>query len=136
ESPGRKGQEEDEPHGPELEQRADVGVLRPAGVERVVAVDEGALLGAEAVAGDRTVRGGVEGAAPRLRAAARAEEAAADRRVPAVLGADLPVERQNGVRVPRDGRRGRAGAMDARPLRERLRDLADEDSADEDRRDG
>src|SRR5207244_4297224 len=101
--PERGGDEQREAGEAELEERSDVRVLRQPRVEEVVAVDEGALLGAEPVARHRPPLPRVEGARPRLRAPARAEEAAPDRRVRAVLGADLLAERQDSLRVPLEG---------------------------------
>ncbi len=66
------------PSRPELEEGADVGVLGEAALEREEPVDEDPVLGAEAVAEQRSLRSLADRAGPGLGAAARAEAASAE----------------------------------------------------------
>src|SRR5205085_863421 len=73
---GREREDEEEPCEAELEEDADVRVLRRAAEERVVAIHEHVVLSAEAVAGDWARLALVDRSLPGLPTASGGEEGA------------------------------------------------------------
>src|SRR5207253_9376662 len=100
-SSGRGGGDERGESG--LEEDADGRVLRGVAEERVVAVDEHMVLGAEAVAGDGALLALVDGTLPRPPAAGGREEGALAAGIGPVRRAELVLEPQCRVGVPRVG---------------------------------